>query len=357
MSQKIIMSIPTFEPLFDGNPGVIEFYKKNFESFLNPEGNFSFEMIISDFRSSDLFKVFLRNFADSHPGQVFIIDGQANAGGPHAVNMGFRLRPYDIAVYGASDCRARDRHWLALLVEDFADPTVMASYATTPFESSHLVEQLQPGPLDRPSRRLTSFEQAIPNVVAYRRELLEPFGHRWSDFNYLDPLSGLAWQLEAVAGVATVNFRCNVLHEHFFDEGRYNRHKSSHWHADRMEQDKLKRTVSYYLPVPISMLNPRWSTPPIFAPLLEGWREQRWRGLARAAYIRFRRTQVMYVWLQMKIWGFWGYLDAPWRLKRRLHAFRRLDQPRRCALVRGLYFEEEGFYDRLPCTVYPRETP
>lgn len=353
MSTKVIVSIPTFEPEYDGNPQVETFYTTNFESFLDPEGPFSVELILSDFRSSDPFKAFLRRLADRHPGKIYVIDGQAKAGGPHAVNMGFRLRPYDIAVYAASDCRARDRQWLGQLVRDFEDPKVFASYATSGFESSHLVEQLQAEAIERPSRHLVFPESAIPNVVAYRRQLLEPFGHRWSDFNYLDPLSGLAWQLEAVDGVATVNFRCNILHEHFFDEGRYNRHKSSHWHADRTEQDRLKRAVFYYLPIPISMLNPRHTVPPIIAPLIEGWREQGLRGLARAAYIRGRRSQIMYVWWQIKLWGFWGYLGQHWRVKRRLRAFHQMDQTRRCALVNALYFENEIFYDQLSYSVYP----
>ena len=350
-TRRVSIVVPTFEPEFVPNPDVEAFYRANFESFLDPEGDFEATLVLSDFRSSDAFKAFLKGLADEHAGKIAVIDGAHPLGGPQAVNAGLRALEHDLSVYAASDTRCRDRAWLSLLVRDLDDdPSVMASYATTPYESSHLVDQLQPGPIDKPSRPLTFPENAIPNVVVYAKALLGPFGDRWPDYNHLDPLTGMAWQLLAVDGRAVVNYRCNVLHEHFFDEGRYNRTKSTHWHADRTHQNKVKRAALHFLPMPQPRLRPR--TPPLLKPLIAGLREGGVKGLARAAYIRWLQGHIPYIVNLMRVQGPLNYLFADSRLKTARDRFLDLDRDQRRRMVEALYFVDEGFYDEIECTVH-----
>ena len=290
-------------------------------------------------------------FAVKHPGRAVLIDGETTTLNSIAANLGFRLLPYGIAVWAASDTRARDGTWLARLTEDFADPTIMSAYATSPVDASHLVDQLQPAPIDRPSRKLEFPESPIPNVVAFKKALLEPFDDRMTDISAYNVSEGSVWQLEAVDGRAVVSYRCNVLHNHFFNGGRYVRQGDDNWMNQRRALETVTfRNVHRILSVPTPKLNPvRWR--PVLSPLCEGFRESGLRGAARNAYIRIRQSQFSYIYKSVRNQGLYEYLFQTRISRRQRAAFRNLEVYARCGMVRSLFFLDTKTYDDLSYTV------
>lgn len=324
--------VPTFEPDYTPNRKLEEFYTANFDSWRDPAG-FDATLILSDFKSSDAFKAFLAGYAQRR-GAVFI-DGKTWQYNSVAANIGFGLQPYDWAVWCASDCRARDRHWLRYLTEDAG----LAAYATTNLDGSHLVDQLQPGPIDKPARRLRFPESAIPNVAAFKREMLEPFGHRMTDISGYDVQEGTVWQLEALGGFATVSYRCNVIHDHFFQGGRYRRQAAGNWlTALRVIEAERFRAIHRFLSTPEGLLDPAPFRPVPFV-LNDGL-----RGFARALYIRARQTQVMYSLNAIRKRGLAGYLFQHRISRKQYERFQGLPQDIRIGLVRTLFFSDPERY-------------
>jgi hypothetical protein len=350
--QRVTVSVPTFEPNYAGNSDLEAYYAANFDSWLAPDGPFDLTLVLSDFRSSDTYKAFLRRFAAERPGQVVVIDGATTNLNSVAANLGFRLMPYDIAVWAASDTRARDPAWLQLLTEDFDDPGILSAYATSPIDASYLVDQLQPGPIDSDSRKLRFPESPIPNVVAFKKALLGPYDDRMTDISAYNVSEASVWQLEAVGGQAVVSFRCNVLHDHFFGGGRYFRQSDDNWMtALRTKETQAFRTIHRFLSVPETMLNPLRGRP-ILRPLLDGLRQGGLRGLARNAYIRSLQSQASFVYHAIRKKGLLGYL-LQYQISRRQHeAFCSLPEHARCAIIRGLFFKDLETYANLSYSVH-----
>jgi hypothetical protein len=342
----VTVVVPTFEPGYRQNDKLEDYYAANFDSWLDPHGEFDLKLVLSDFKSSDPFKEFLLRYATSREA-VHFVDGHVRTLNSIAANVGFSLFPYDIAVWAASDTRARDRAWLGQLTEAFADPGVMAAYATSPIDASHLVDQLQPGPIDKPARRLVFPESPIPNVVAFKKSLLERFGDRMTDISAYNVSEGSAWQLEAVGGRAVVSYRCNVLHDHFFEGGRYLRQGDDNWmNGLRPNEAARFRAIHGFLSVPEGIRDPAGFRP-VLRPLAEGFRTAGLRGLARALYIRLRQTQATYSLQAIRKKGFWPYIMQH-RIARQQHeAFAHLPEQMRCDFVQSLFFADAAVYREL----------
>jgi hypothetical protein len=349
---RVSVVVPTFEPDYAANPALEDYYAANFDSWLDPDGGFAAAVVLSDFASSAAFKAFLHRYAAARGAAVYLIDGGTRALSSTAANVGFRLLPYDIAVWAASDTRARDRRWLGLLTGDFADPTTMAVYAASPAGASHLVDQLQAAPLDRPPRRVAFPDCPIPNVVAYRKELLAPFDDRLSDISGFDISSGSAWQLAALGGHAVVSYRCNVVHDPFHGGGRYSRSAARAWTETlRPTERDMFRRINAFLSIPDGVLDPAGFRP-VVRPAVDGLRAGGLRGLARALYIRARQSQLMYSRNAIRNKGFWPYVLQR-RIARRQHAaFLALPPHARRGLVRALYFSDPATYDTLSYEVW-----
>ena len=58
--QRVTVVVPTFEPKYEGDAGLESYYEDNFDSWLDPEGPFDLTLVLTDFRSSDAYKAFLR---------------------------------------------------------------------------------------------------------------------------------------------------------------------------------------------------------------------------------------------------------------------------------------------------------
>lgn len=351
-SHRITVSIPTFEPQYQANAGLEAWYIDNFDSWLDPEGDFEVTLILSDFASSETFKKTLRSYVDSRPGKVVLVDGAETTGSGFAANQGFRLVPYDVAVFAASDTRARDRNWANLLTADFEAPEVMAVFASTPIDGSHLVEQTQPEPIDRPSRRLAFPEGPIPNVVGFRRELLAPYGDRMTDVSLTDLTEGTMWQIWASGGTAVVSFRFNVLHDHYVAGGRYDRSESGNWIAPRRrEEEALFRNIHTFLSTPVGHFDPAGHRP-VLRPLIAGARNGGLRGIARAAYIRARRTRLSYIAKEIARHGFWRYLLQNRIARDQYNALMRLEPRARIEMVQSLFLTDTERYHQLNYSIH-----
>jgi hypothetical protein len=132
---RVSVVVPTFEPDYAANTRLEGYYAANFDSWLGADGEFEVALVLSDFTSSAAFKAFLHLYAAGRGAAVCLIDGRDRTVSTVAINVGFRALPYDIAVFAASDTRARDRRWLGLLAADFADPAVMAVRSRTSWPS------------------------------------------------------------------------------------------------------------------------------------------------------------------------------------------------------------------------------
>jgi len=346
--------VPTFEPKYKKNEALEDFYQKNFDSWLNPLGNFEVTLILSDFKSSEDFKVFLRRYVQSSSGNVVLIDGKETTGVGIAVNIGFRLTPSGIGIFAASDTRARDRFWLNHLVDDFNDPKVMASFSTSPVDGSHLVDQLQSIPLDKPSRPVIFPEGPIINVVAFRRDLLSVFSDRVSDVSPTNLIEGIMWQIEAVEGVAKINYRCNVLHDHFITGGRYDRTDSDNWIVEKRSiEEALFRGIRQFLSIPHPHFDPA-PFRPILNPLKQGFLQEGLRGFFRALYNRLRKTQISYIKKEVRKKGLWFYLNQKRFFSAQHKALMFLPCSARIGIVQSLFFVEQKLYDHLRYELYDR---
>jgi hypothetical protein len=345
-TRRVTVVVPTFEPKYQQNDKLEDYYAANFDSWLDPQGEFDLKLVLSDFKSSDPFKAFLLRYATSREA-VHFVDGHVRTLNSIAANVGFGLFPYDVAVWAASDTRARDRRWLERLIEAFADPTIMAAYATSPVDASHLVDQLQPAPIDKPARPVAFPDCPIPNVVAFKKSLLGRFGDRMTDISAYNVSEGSAWQLEAVGGRAVVSYRCNVLHDHFFEGGRYLRQGDDNWmNGLRPKEAARFRAIHGFLSVPEGILDPA-GLRPVLRPLAEGFRTAGLRGLARSLYIRLRQTQATYSLQAIRSKGFWPYI-LQHRIARQQHeAFADLPEQMRCDFVQSLFFADAAVYREL----------
>lgn len=357
MRQKIIVAMPTFEPNYVFDADLEDYYQKNFDSFLDPVGPYDAILGLTDFRSSDAYRSFLRRYAEQRPGRVILFLGHKRTGSLQAVNIVYRnYTEGDFVVYAQSDTRARDRHWLELLAADFQeDPEVVAVFSSNPIDACSKSDQVQPEPLDRPSRTVSYPTMPVPNVAAFHRKMLVPFGNRLADiFVNKGTEEGILWQIMAT-GRITMSYRCNMLHLPFRESGRYDRTTDKHWSMSAVDAEgRMQVLLSDLLPVPQPLLRSRG--PAELTPwemVLEGLRGGTLRSVARALYINWRRSQVIYIWRQIKLRGLLGYLGQKRLARRRLEMFNNLPLFSRLRLIEALYFADPVTYQKNDWEVFP----
>ena len=353
---RVSVIVPTFEPSFSPNAALTDFYQSNFDSWLQPDGSFETTLLLSDFRSNEAFKGFLRDYAASRGGRVCFLNGQKSLSSFQAFNIALRVRPYDIAVWAASDTQVRDRQWLSFLAADFEDPSVLASVPTATEDGAAVLPQTQPGPVNRPSIEIRAprFFQLVS--AAFSSRLLEPFGHRLCDrFHAMGNDKGVMWQVLARDGKAMLNFRCNVVHQRFHDAGRHD------WNQDdgRVELRRIEcsaaKAVAGILPMPGGW---RRHSMPWASAIGEGWRSGGLRGAARAAYIRSRYNSLSYA-KKMIVdnASHTKYVRENLSFSARLAAFQALEVPRRIDVIEALLMGDSAVYESATSDVVEEFQP
>lgn len=225
---RVLVAIPTYEPDYIYNPQLEDFYTRNFDSFLSPDGDVDLKLVISDFSSSKLFKAFLRGYVIKRI-SCYLIDGEQEASVSVAFNIALRNFDYDYAVYAASDIRARDSHWLGGLLRDFEDPRVQVVTATVTTDGLEVYGQNQPGPIERESRTLHFPEIFNWHCAIHSGRFLRHFGNKFPDISDTNQNEGqLPYLLAALGYIAKVNFRVNMIHDRFHAV-RHNRVSASSW--------------------------------------------------------------------------------------------------------------------------------
>jgi hypothetical protein len=341
---RVSIIVPTFEPVYAKNLALEEFYRDNFDSWLDPEGDFDSVLIISDYRSSDPFKAFLRYYAEARGNKVHLLDGMESHGSFQAFNIGLRARAYDLAVWVASDTRARDRMWLQLSAEDFVDPLVLASIPTATEDGAAVLPQTQPKPIDCQSLPILAprFFQLVSAV--FSRQLLEPFGHRLCDrFHAMGNDKGIMWQILALDGKAMLNFRCNIVHSRFHEAGRHNWNDDEGRLVRQKNEQGAAKAAAAILPMPGGWLRhtKRWTTA-----ISEGWRHSGPRGALREVYIRSRYNNFSYARnMIVRNAAHTSYVRENLAFASKLRQFRALDRRTRLNLVEALYMGDPTIYN------------
>jgi hypothetical protein len=342
---RVSIVLPTFEPGFSGDPALAEFYRRNFDSWLDPLGGHDWSMVISDFRSAPAFKRVLRDYATSRGPRVVLFDGEDPLSSFQAFNVALRRRDWDVAVWAASDTRPRDRRWLSQLMADFADPEVLAVVPTVTMDGAAVLPQTQPRPIDRESEPIRPPRAFQLVTAAFHRRLLAPFGNRLADrFTAMGNDKGVMWQVIAAGGQARLNYRCNILHERFHGGGRHR------WNDDPGRSDRRRveqaaaKAVARFLPLPGGWFRhaPAWRRA-----LAEGWRDGGWYGLARSAWIRWHYIQIRYALVMIRQnRAHMSYIAENVAFGRRLREFRALDRESRIRLVEALFMGGADVYER-----------
>ena len=336
---RLLVVIPTFEPSFEPNEQLEAYYRVNFDAWLRADGAIEPHVLFSDFKSSEAYREFLRRYADEYRGRVSILEGAEPLGSFQAFNVAIRSVDYDLVVWAASDTRPRDGAWVSQVMADFADPDVVAVIPTATEDGAACLPQTQQGALDRASMRveLPRFFQLVVGV--FHRRMLEPFSHRLCDrLKDMGNEKGVMWQAEAVGGKVMLNHRFNVIHERYYDSGRYNWKAATHtYRRDRSAESAFSRAASAFLPAPGGWV--QWQEP-VLEDLRSGWREKGLRGIARVLYIRWRRNPVFYI-LKMRTMPYTDFVPEKLAAGHQLKAFRALDPATRIALVEALYMGAE----------------
>lgn len=345
MGTPFLVVIPTFEPKYTPNQNLEEYYRKNFASWLECEGDVQPFLLFSDFMSSEDYRVFLRKFAAEYPGRVGILEGDRVLSSTQAFNVAIQNHDYDIVLWAASDTRPRDRAWVTHFLNDFADPQVMAVVPTATEDGAACLPQTQSQAWDKPSYPivLPRFFQLV--VGAFRREMLEAFSHRLCDrLKDMGTEKGIMWQIEAVNGKALLSYNINIIHERYYEEGRYNWKSGDHvYRRDRSVECEYSKSVSCYLPTPGGW--GRWQKP-ILEDLAEGWAQSKLRGVLRTAYIRWRRNNFFYIKNMMKM-PYTNFIYENLIFRQQHKAFIGLDRDTRIALVQSLYMGDQDIYSKV----------
>jgi hypothetical protein len=314
---RVIVVIPTYEPDYIYNPQLEDFYTQNFDSFLSPDGDVDLKLIITDFKSSKLFKYFLRRYIVGRK-SCFLIDGEQEGCFLVACNIALRSFNFDYAVYAASDVRARDRQWLGRFLKDFEDPRVHVVTATVTSDGLEVYGQNQPGPIERESRTLHFPEVFNIHCAIFSGRFLQHYDNRFPDISDTNQNEAqLPYLLAALGYLAKVNFRVNVIHDRFHAV-RHNRVASSSWRVKNRlyEADHQKiETRSIILPRPYFFSSRKVS--PI------------------------ERLRMHIGWLKTQGWRYFFYRYFSQRV---FDNFGRLDSPTKVAILKALVYRPEADY-------------
>jgi hypothetical protein len=340
---SVAIIIPTYEPDFVSNDDLLSIYKKNFTSLLNPQGVGKWSIWISDFKSSEAFKSFLREFAEENPGRVNLMDGSVSLSSFQAVNMAIKHSDADIYIWMPSDVCVRDKNWLLPILEDFADPDVLAVIPTATIDGAAVIPQTQPGPINRPSKIIKppKFFQMVS--AAFHRNLLEPFDWQLCDrFTAQGNDKGVSWQAEALNGKIMLNFQSNLIHDRSFDAGRHQWNNDVGRIETRADESIISKKIGETLPLPGGWFrySPSW-----ISEMLKGWHQKKIYGLARAIWIRAHYIQILYVYKMItRNAHHVNYLKENILFKSKLKKFRKLGTPQRIELVEKLFMGDPAIY-------------
>ena len=326
---RVLIVIPTYEPVYVHDPELEEFYTQNFDSFLSPEGEVEATVVLSDFSSSRSFKRFLRGYVASRNG-CLLVDGEQEASNFVAFNIPLRSFEYEYAVYAASDARARDTRWLEGLLRDFDDPAVSVVAPTVTFDGLEVYEQTQPGPSDRESRVLRFPECFNLHCAVFSRRFLSHFDSMYPDiFDTSGSEYCLMYQLAAVNSVSKLNFRVNLIHQRF-QPGRYEPERAtSRTRSNRMyEADRQKfETRRLILPQADFFASPKVGLISRLGKHVEWIRSQGWR-----------------------------YFFHRYFARRAFDNFCRLDVPTKVAMVKALFYRHDLDYDQYTYSLRGRDS-
>ena len=323
---RVLLVIPTYEPHYIHQPDLERFYADNFDSFANPEGNNDFKLVITDFASSKSYKAFLRNYVKNRT-DCYLVDGDQDGSSHVAMNIAMRHFDYDYVIRGESDLRARDGHWLEILLRDFDDPKVQVVGPTVTGDGERSIEQNQAGPFERESRPIGIHEQFNLHSLVFSRRFFQHFDNRFPDLlEWQESEFCLMYQLAALGYIAKINFRVNLLHG--WQEGVLPfkpGNASAGWgnrnglrEADRQRFLRRMPHLLYYLPTSGT-------------------------GLTKRIRIHIEA---------LKFQG-WRYFYSRLFSRRAFEDFYQLDLPTKEAVMKALFYRPLSDYDRFSYSIYP----
>ena len=223
---RVVIVIPTFEPNYrrnDGNTALLDFYDTNFNSWLNSKdcsSGIDLRLVISDHKSSNDFRAFLRKFAKKNS-RVSLIEGDNVETSVVAFNIGLKeTDDADFYVY-ASDTAADDS-WIDLMIDELGLMRVPQLFSARALQSD-LCDQTQIKPLNKKANTLQLWEQPNPNVVFFRHIIIAKFGYKIGDKIHNDLGVSLTWMSRAIGMNRLLSYRLFVHHDHFTEKGRYER--------------------------------------------------------------------------------------------------------------------------------------
>ncbi|MFN0116721.1 MAG: glycosyltransferase family A protein [Elusimicrobiota bacterium] len=326
---RVLVILLTYEPAFvrHGNDLLVDYYQKNFQSFVNPVGDFETIFCISDFSSSAEFKEFLREFVNTNQNSI-LIDGNKDATQWIAFNSAMnQFADLDYVVYLASDVRARDRYWLKNLMDDMEDPDVFMVQTTVTFDGYHF--QTQPESLNEPSRLLNFPECLNLHGALFRYTLFEEFDGRYPDIfsgNYTEYC--LMYMLAALNKKCVINFKTNLIHDRFHSF----RHDRTSKDNFKVRNDAYNADVAYFKKIRF------------FLPLGEFFSRK------NHFYAKFRK--IISWWRKEPVLLPFFYLFEKIGYKN----FITMDKEQRIALIKVLFYQKSGHYPGYTWNILGSET-
>ena len=151
--------IPTFEPYLEesiNNRQLLEFYEKNFESWIGATSDSAqINLILCDFKSSQCYRDFLLKFAEDR-NNVKVIFGDERLSSVEALNEGIVSdKSADIYVYAASDSAAASKDWPNTVLSEFSDNArTSVLYSTSKIGGSRAGDTIQNGYKDQEAKIL-----------------------------------------------------------------------------------------------------------------------------------------------------------------------------------------------------------
>ena len=353
---RVVVIIPTFEPNYrrgDKNTALLNFYETNFKSWLckeNSPSNVDLRLIISDHKSSNDFRDFLRNFADKNS-RVSILEGDSTETSVVAFNIGLKhIVDADFYVYAASDTAAYDGSWINLMVDEFEmNASASIIFSTCSVGGSDLCDQTQIKPLDRKARTLQIWDQPNPNVVFFRHTIIAKFGYKIGDKIHNDLGVSLTWMSRAIGMDRILSYRLFVHHDHFTEKGRYERVLLS---SVASEDSQTARYISRYLHIPRPRLPYPW---PKFSPgrICENMKRPirvetkvpktifYLLRFVRLLYSQFiKASGLHYFFSQVNYYGFYNIFFQKRSFEKKLFIFDAKTEEERIDLVKHLFFQD-----------------
>lgn len=363
MGLRIQLVIPTFEPNYvdvNSDGQLLEFYRKNILSWLDYEqvlDSCEVRICLSDYRSSDEFRVFLQSLANSHE-EIDVQFGRWRTSSVNALNLGLAANTNaDIYAYVASDVKAASTSWVIDLVRELKEnPMASIIFTTASVGASQTCDQVQKGKICRRAKKLSDIEQPIANAVFFTRNVLKPYDFRVGNKLSADLAVSLVWMAKSIESIRVMSYRLFVHHDHFINHGRFDRGSVNQAVAKNLSRrDRAAwRSSSDVFLLNQGYLPSRWHVPKVGQFWPRFTEKTRPKGVVflpvflRALCLTVIKeislvTGYWYVRTQIRNLGFFNYIFQKRRSKLRTRAFLALPTQDRVNAVKTYFFENVDY--------------